>query len=287
MLELALRTAAQLTGGKADQMIRLADRATCARDLLLQAGHADLTLKWAQDSGAAAFGCVASFLKEDGKPDLLVGTVTVAASLIVSVISAVWIAVDVASGNADHVLTITPPSEANPQTASYQVWIDPTQAPLSTATPAYKPANVELAGDGTYELQNMTWQSWSSSEATGTGIAHIDDCSLTCAGGRWHDVPVKAVFSQPVRDCTAQYGQGANVSSGTRYWWSQANLTYPAGLPSALSGPSRPYGLLIFANVSAWAKQSCAGLSRDNHSELDDLHATEINALSGLSAVPI
>lgn len=148
----------------------------------------------------------------------------------------------------------------SPQAGSYQVWIDPTQAPLSEATPAYKPVNVELAGDGTYELANMTWQVWSGSEAIGTGTARIDDCSPSCAGGRWYGVPVRAVFSQPVHDCTAQYGQGTTVSGGARYWWSQVNLTYPAGLPAALSGPNGPYELWTFTDVITWAHQSCAGL---------------------------
>ena len=143
--------------------------------------------------------------------------------------------------------------------APYQVWIDPTQAPLSEATPAYKPANVELAGDGTYELRNMTWQVWSSSQAIGTGTAHIDDCNPSCAGGRWYSAPVQAIFSHPVHDCTAQYGQGTAVTGGARYWWSQVDLTYPSGLPAALSGSNQPYGLWVFSGLTSDAQQSCAG----------------------------
>jgi hypothetical protein len=260
MMELALRTAAQLTRGTADKMVRLADQATCVHDFLDQARHRNLTLQWAQSSGAAAFGCVASFLKKDSKPDILVGAVILAASLIVGVISAGWSAIDKAMGNADHVLSLTPPNAASMQPTA-QVWIDPTQAPLSGATPAFKPVNVELAGDGTYELQNMTWQTWSGTEAIGTGTAHINDCSSTCAGGHWYDVPVRADFSRPVHDCTAQYGQGTTVSGGARYWWSQVNLTYPAGLPAALSGSNRPYGLWLFTELITWAHQSCTSLS--------------------------
>ena len=261
MLELAIRTAAHLTR-KASDMVRSLDQLACGYNLLVQALHAGLTPKWAEGSGAAAFGCVAAFLKKESQPDLLVGGVTLAAAMIVSVISAGWSVIDSAMGNADHVLTVTPPATASPQpSSSYQVWIDPTQALLSAATPAYKPVNVELAGDGTYELQNMTWQVWNSSEAIGTGTAHIDDCSQTCAGGSFHDVPVRAVFSQPVHDCTAQYGQGASVSGGARYWWSQVNLTYPAGLPAALSGANKPYGLWTFGDLITSAQQSCTALS--------------------------
>jgi hypothetical protein len=144
---------------------------------------------------------------------------------------------------------------------SYQVWIDPTQDLLSEATPTYKPVNVELAGDGTYELRNMTWQVWNSSEAIGTGTAFIDDCNPSCATGGWHHAQVRAVFSHSVHDCTAQYGQGTTVSGGARYWWSQVDLTYPAGLPAVLSGPNRPYGLWKFEGVASSAQQSCTRLS--------------------------
>ena len=144
---------------------------------------------------------------------------------------------------------------------SYKVWIDPDQDLLSEANPTYRPMSVELAGDGTYELRNMTWQRWNSSEAVGTGMAYIDDCNPSCAVGGWHRAQVRAVFSHPVHDCTAQYGQGTTVSGGARYWWSQVDLTYPAGLPAALSGPNRPYGLWKFEGIVTSAQQSCARLS--------------------------
>lgn len=151
------------------------------------------------------------------------------------------------------------PSAAGQGPSSVQVWIDPYSDPLSEATPTYKPTTVELAGDGTYELQNMTWQVWNSSEAIGTGTARIDDCTPSCAGGGEHEVPVRAVFSQPVHDCTAQYGQGTTVSGGARYWWSQVDLTYPAGLPAVLSGANQPYGLWKFEGLISSAQQSCTG----------------------------
>ena len=105
---------------------------------------------------------------------------------------------------------------------------------MSDARPAYQPTSVWLSGDSTYQLEQMTWQVWSSSEAIGTGTAGINDCRPNCAGGHWYRVPVRAVFSQPVQDCTVQSGQGTSVWR-TRYWWSQADLTYPSGLPAALS----------------------------------------------------
>jgi hypothetical protein len=137
------------------------------------------------------------------------------------------------------------------------VWIDQGQAPLSDATPTYKPVDVSLSGDSSYSLQNMTWSVWSGTEAVGTGTAGIEDCT-SCAFGHGYQVPVKAVFSHPVRDCTAQHGQGTTVL-GARYWWSQVDLTYPSGLPSVLSGANRPYGLWAFTGLIAEANQSCTG----------------------------
>lgn len=55
-----------------------------------------------------------------------------------------------------------------------------------------------------------------------------------------------ACISQPVHDCAAPYGQGTTVTGSASYWWSQADLTYPAGPPSTLSGPNRAYGLWRF-----------------------------------------
>jgi len=142
---------------------------------------------------------------------------------------------------------------------SHQVWIDPASNPFNETTPVYKPMTVDLAGDGTYELRNMTWHVWNSYEAIGTGIAYIDDCNPYCANGGWHKVPVLAVFSHPVHECTSRNEPGTTVSESARYWWSQVDLTYPAGLPAALSGSNRPYGLWKFGDITSWAQQSCVG----------------------------
>jgi len=132
--------------------------------------------------------------------------------------------------------------------ANQTVYIDQYQSPLTEPAPMFEPANVELAGDGTYKLENMTWQTWSSTQAVGTGTAGIDDCNPSCAGGHWYYVPVKAVFSQPVRDCTL------TASGQSQYFWSQADLTYPSGLPAPVTGV---YGLWKFPGITEEA-QSCA-----------------------------
>jgi hypothetical protein len=115
----------------------------------------------------------------------------------------------------------------------------------------YRPATAELAGDGTYELTNMTWSVWSATRAVGNGTALIDDCNPDCAGGHFYHVPVVATFSRPVKACKAHYGARTTVR---RYFWSQADLTYPSGLPTPVQGA---YGLWVFANLVAMAHQSC------------------------------
>jgi len=142
---------------------------------------------------------------------------------------------------------------------SRRVWIDPASDPFNEATPTYKPLKVDIAGDGTYELRNMTWQTWNSSEAIGTGMAYIDDCNPYCDNGGWYKIPVRAVFSHSVSQCIASKNQGGPASGSARYWWSQVNLTYPKGLPAALSGPNKPRGLWKFEDVKTWAQQSCEG----------------------------
>jgi DNA-directed RNA polymerase specialized sigma24 family protein len=187
--------------------------------------------------------------------DLIAVSGTTRVPLATSVTTFAWAPATYSGTGGNSTATASP----SPSQTAHQVWIDPTQAPVSEAKPTYKPANVWLSGDSTYQLENMTWQVWSSSEAIGTGTAGINDCQPNCAGGHLYHVPVRAVFSRPIHDCTAQSGQGRPALGGTRYWWSQADLTYPSGLPAALSGSSRPYGLWTFANVITSAKQSCAG----------------------------
>lgn len=197
----------------------------------------------------------------------LLGRITAGRSLVfrsMGVLATLTLVLVAACSAGSGQSTSTQPGSGSTETHvpnSHQVWIDPASNPFNETTPAYKPVKVDLAGDGTYELRNMTWQVWNSSEAIGTGTAYIDDCNPYCANGGWHEVPVRAVFSQPVDECTAKNGQGATVSGSPRYWWSQVDLTYPAGLPAALSGPNKPYGLWKFGDITAWAQQSCAGLS--------------------------
>ena len=149
-----------------------------------------------------------------------------------------------------------------PADASHQVGASPELKPATvyiadeqyiyTPSPRYRPRSVVLAGDGSYELTNMTWSTWSATTARGTGTALIDDCKPSCASGRFYHVPVVGTFTRPVKACKAVVGA---TTATIRYFWSRANLTYPSGLPAPVR---TAYGLWVFSGLIDMAHQTCS-----------------------------
>jgi hypothetical protein len=115
--------------------------------------------------------------------------------------------------------------------------------------PACGGSGCALSGDSTTFLSNMTWTSWSGSEAVGAGTYKIDDCNPNCAAGHVYSVATMVTLSQPVKVCSA---------SGTRWVWSQASFTFPDGLPTALQGQNAPQNPWTFSALVTAAQQSCA-----------------------------
>jgi hypothetical protein len=99
----------------------------------------------------------------------------------------------------------------------------------------YRPgcaSGCQLSGDSTTFLWNMTWRTWTTVEAVGTGTEKIDDCDPDCASGKVYAVPVTVTFSDPVQaGCTA---------ADTRVVWTRASFAWPDGLPAALTGQNAP-----------------------------------------------
>jgi len=59
--------------------------------------------------------------------------------------------------------------------------------PLCTTHKAVAPKTWTLAcGDGNFWLSGVSWQGWGSAKATGTGMAHANDCTPNCAAGHFH-----------------------------------------------------------------------------------------------------
>jgi hypothetical protein len=121
-------------------------------------------------------------------------------------------------------------------------------------TALFKPACVStygcaLSGDSTGFLYKMTWSTWSASEAVGTGTYRIDSCNPNCAAGKVYPVATVITLTDPVRVCS---------SAGTRWFWSHASFTFPAGLPTALQGSNGPQNPWTFSSVTAAANQGCS-----------------------------
>jgi hypothetical protein len=95
----------------------------------------------------------------------------------------------------------------------------------------------------------MRWTTWSGTEAVGTGTYKLDDCNPNCAAGHVYPVATVVTLSQPVKVCSP---------SATRWVWSHASFTFPAGLPEALQGQNAPQNPWTFTALIAAAQQTCS-----------------------------
>ena len=117
----------------------------------------------------------------------------------------------------------------------------------TTAHAPYCQTGCPLSGDGTTVLWDMTWPTWTSGEAVGTGTEKIDGCDPDCAAGPEYSVAVTVTFSQPARDCAMG-----------EWFWTHATFTWPDGLPAPLTGGNAPINPWDFTQVRSAATQSCA-----------------------------
>jgi hypothetical protein len=104
-----------------------------------------------------------------------------------------------------------------------------------------------LSGDSTTILWHMTWQTWTGTEAIGTGTEEMVDCTPSCAAGKQYKVAVRVTFSQPVKVC---------VDGGQRFW-SRASFVWRSGLPSVFTGGNAPLNPWEFATIKSQAATSC------------------------------
>lgn len=106
----------------------------------------------------------------------------------------------------------------------------------------------QLSGDSTTSLWDMTWTTWNSTAATGSGTEKLDDCAPDCAAGTLHAVPVRVTLSRPAMVC---------VSGTGRWFWTRVSFTWPAGLPAAFSGGNAPLNPFDYPGITAQAAESC------------------------------
>jgi hypothetical protein len=109
-------------------------------------------------------------------------------------------------------------------------------------------AGCELSGDATTSLWDMTWATWGSTVATGSGTEKLDDCTPNCAAGTLHPVRVAVTLSRPVMVC---------VSGTGKWFWTRVSFTWPDGLPAALSGGNAPLNPFDYADITAQSAKSC------------------------------
>lgn len=82
----------------------------------------------------------------------------------------------------------------------------------SPESPAYRPRQLYVAGEGSFYVKNVTWRSWGSRTATGRGTAGVDDCSPDCGHGTFHYTAVSIALSAPRKRCgIPEYTRGAFV----------------------------------------------------------------------------
>jgi hypothetical protein len=90
--------------------------------------------------------------------------------------------------------------------------------PLVTAPKTF----IITCADANYELAGLHWRGWGSARATATGSAHANDCTPTCAAGRFHTYPMTAVADRLSRCGKARY-------------YARLTIVYPGARPKGIA----------------------------------------------------
>jgi hypothetical protein len=68
---------------------------------------------------------------------------------------------------------------------------------FSSCKAAYKPTSIDLCGDGTLQLQQVVYRSWTSDSAEGTATQSVNNCVPTCAAGKFEKSQVSFSLDKP------------------------------------------------------------------------------------------
>ncbi len=75
--------------------------------------------------------------------------------------------------------------------------------PSSCNNPKYRPGRVVIAcRTRAFYIDHIRWSTWSGKGASGSGTAHVNDCSPSCAAGHFHSYPGVTVRLGSFRFCT-------------------------------------------------------------------------------------
>ncbi|AKK05374.1 hypothetical protein CMUST_05180 [Corynebacterium mustelae] len=78
------------------------------------------------------------------------------------------------------------------------------------------PAEIDLScGDGNYRLDSIRWDSWGKENVTGSAIAHVNDCTPSCADGTIQETDV-SIAAREIHSC------GLNMKT-----YSILDISYP------------------------------------------------------------
>jgi len=110
---------------------------------------------------------------------------------------------------------------ANPTTtAPLPLVVDCTIYGQPTQPPASKPTQLFLDCGGSQQepVTDISWSSWTTTSAIGTGTLTLDNCEPTCAGGATETYPANIVLADPGMTPYGQDFQSVTVSynDGTR-----------------------------------------------------------------------
>ena len=108
--------------------------------------------------------------------------------------------------------------------------------PAGCTNPSYKPGQIIVTcADANTVLKGISWKSYGSDSATGSGAANVNACDPNCAAGRFQTFPATVKLSQP-KDCrrdVRKFTRLVLTYTGARPQGASASLTedYPCNGP--------------------------------------------------------
>ena len=139
------------------------------------------------------------------------------------------------SGNS--VSTAAPNSSSSDPSSSDSTQSDsaPAPAPLpvlitTTKSPGFngiKPSAIGFSGDATNIVSNITWTSWTATEAIGNGTWGYNNCLPSCAAGTVTSYPATVMLSNPVGGAFTALTETTSGPAGFTN-----SYTYPSNWPS-------------------------------------------------------
>jgi len=99
------------------------------------------------------------------------------------------------------VATVTIPLSANASGAGQAARHVHSRSPYAVYDcgnqPQVRPGSLAIACDGADQLANMKWSLWNGTQAVGSGVDYVNNCTPNCVGGKFSKVNVVVVLWRP------------------------------------------------------------------------------------------